>query len=222
MLATSQKKADADGSFNTRIELPQRRSAQPFPSTPSAAPLWTARQTDAARRGSACRARCTALNAVRPRSTANAPALRSASLCHVRRLRSGGSGSCATTDCWARRLRPKNGAGLEADGRHGPGLRQAGRERRLTMDACVMCRRKVQPAENWLKCHLWGGFAMFTGDALASICAPRASSKSRASSGKRAAMLRRSNGRPSKERSDENEMQGSTARKWRGPNYVWA
>jgi hypothetical protein len=24
-----------------------------------------------------------------------------------------------------------------------------------------MCRRKVQPAENWLKCHLWGGFATF-------------------------------------------------------------
>jgi hypothetical protein len=24
-----------------------------------------------------------------------------------------------------------------------------------------MCRRKVQPAENWLKCHLWGGFAIF-------------------------------------------------------------
>jgi len=29
------------------------------------------------------------------------------------------------------------------------------------MDECVMCRRKVQPAENWLKCHLWGGFAIF-------------------------------------------------------------
>jgi hypothetical protein len=29
------------------------------------------------------------------------------------------------------------------------------------MDACVMCRRKVQPSENWLKCHLWGGFAIF-------------------------------------------------------------
>jgi hypothetical protein len=29
------------------------------------------------------------------------------------------------------------------------------------MDACVMCRRKVQPAENWIRCHLWGGFAIF-------------------------------------------------------------
>ncbi len=29
------------------------------------------------------------------------------------------------------------------------------------MDACVMCRRKVQPPENWIRCHLWGGFAIF-------------------------------------------------------------
>ena len=29
------------------------------------------------------------------------------------------------------------------------------------MDACVMCRRNVQQAENWIKCHLWGGFAIF-------------------------------------------------------------
>ncbi|HVB81354.1 MAG TPA: hypothetical protein VNE82_15575 [Candidatus Binataceae bacterium] len=29
------------------------------------------------------------------------------------------------------------------------------------MDTCVMCKRKVQPAENWLKAHLWGGFAIF-------------------------------------------------------------
>jgi hypothetical protein len=42
-----------------------------------------------------------------------------------------------------------------------PGLRQAGEKRRNTMDACVMCRRNVQQAENWIKCHLWGGFAIF-------------------------------------------------------------
>ena len=29
------------------------------------------------------------------------------------------------------------------------------------MDQCVMCRRKVDSAENWIKCHLWGGFAIF-------------------------------------------------------------
>jgi hypothetical protein len=29
------------------------------------------------------------------------------------------------------------------------------------MDTCVMCRRKVEHAENWIKCHLWGGFAIF-------------------------------------------------------------
>jgi hypothetical protein len=87
MLATSQKRANADSSFNIRIELSQRRSPQPIPFVRSAAPLWTARQTDATRRGSGCRSRCIALNTVRRRSTANAPALRSVSLCHVRRLR---------------------------------------------------------------------------------------------------------------------------------------
>jgi hypothetical protein len=29
------------------------------------------------------------------------------------------------------------------------------------MDVCVMCRSKVQPTENWIRCHLWGGFAVF-------------------------------------------------------------
>jgi len=29
------------------------------------------------------------------------------------------------------------------------------------MDLCVMCRSKVQPTENWIRCHLWGGFAVF-------------------------------------------------------------
>ena len=29
------------------------------------------------------------------------------------------------------------------------------------MDPCVMCKRDLQQAENWIKCHLWGGFAIF-------------------------------------------------------------
>ena len=29
------------------------------------------------------------------------------------------------------------------------------------MATCVMCRHKVQPAENWIKAHLWGAFAIF-------------------------------------------------------------
>ena len=29
------------------------------------------------------------------------------------------------------------------------------------MNACVMCRRRVDPVENWIKCHLWGGFGIF-------------------------------------------------------------
>ena len=32
----------------------------------------------------------------------------------------------------------------------------------LKMDACILCGRKVQPAENWMRSdHLWGGFASF-------------------------------------------------------------
>jgi hypothetical protein len=30
-----------------------------------------------------------------------------------------------------------------------------------TMGNCVMCKRNVQSAENWIRCHLWGGFAIF-------------------------------------------------------------
>ena len=29
------------------------------------------------------------------------------------------------------------------------------------MEVCVVCKRKVEPTENWLKAHLWGGFAIF-------------------------------------------------------------
>ena len=29
------------------------------------------------------------------------------------------------------------------------------------MEMCVMCRRKVQQAEHWIRCHLWGAFAIF-------------------------------------------------------------
>jgi hypothetical protein len=54
-----------------------------------------------------------------------------------------------------------------------PGLRQAGAKRRNTLGACVMCRRNVQQAENWIKCHLWGGFAIFHRRCLWRISANR-------------------------------------------------
>jgi hypothetical protein len=28
-------------------------------------------------------------------------------------------------------------------------------------DQCVVCQRKVQRAENYIRCHLWGSFASF-------------------------------------------------------------
>jgi len=29
------------------------------------------------------------------------------------------------------------------------------------MDECVVCRYRVQRAENYVRCHLWGAFATF-------------------------------------------------------------
>jgi hypothetical protein len=34
-------------------------------------------------------------------------------------------------------------------------------KRELKTNACTICGRRVQPTENWLRCHLWGGFASF-------------------------------------------------------------
>jgi hypothetical protein len=31
----------------------------------------------------------------------------------------------------------------------------------LKMNVCIICGRKVQPTENWMRCHLWVGFASF-------------------------------------------------------------
>ena len=31
----------------------------------------------------------------------------------------------------------------------------------LKTDACIICGRRVQPTENWVRCHVWGGFASF-------------------------------------------------------------
>ena len=88
MLAISQKKAALRGSSTTRNELRSKRSALSSRSAERAAPLWTARRKHiAARRRSACRSRFAALDVVRRRFTASAPALRAASLCHACRLR---------------------------------------------------------------------------------------------------------------------------------------
>ena len=88
MLAISQKKAELSGSSTTRNELRSRRSARSSRSTERAAPLWTARRKHiAALHGSACHSRFAALDAVRRRFTASAPALRAAPLCHACRLR---------------------------------------------------------------------------------------------------------------------------------------
>jgi hypothetical protein len=54
------------------------------------------------------------------------------------------------------------------------------------MDQCVMCRRKVDSAENWIKCHLWGGFAIFHWRCFGEYLRAEAKNESNAWSGARA------------------------------------
>ena len=42
-----------------------------------------------------------------------------------------------------------------------PSLWRTRDESRAKTDACIIRGRKVQPTENWLRCHLSGGFASF-------------------------------------------------------------
>jgi hypothetical protein len=88
ILATYQKKADANGSPIACDDLRSKRSALSSRVAERAAPLWTARRNYiAARRRNAGRSRFGAVDVVRRRFTASEPALRAASLCHARRLR---------------------------------------------------------------------------------------------------------------------------------------
>ncbi len=54
------------------------------------------------------------------------------------------------------------------------------------MDECVMCRRKVATVENWIKSHLWGGFAIFHWRCFGEYLRAKAKNKSRAWSGAQA------------------------------------
>ena len=42
-----------------------------------------------------------------------------------------------------------------------PGLSASGPGKELTKMKCVVCEREVADAGNWLKLHLWAGFAVF-------------------------------------------------------------
>jgi hypothetical protein len=129
MPETSQRKAALRGSSTTRNELRLKRSALWTCFAKRAAPLWTARRKHIAARGrSACRSRFAALDVVRRRFTASAPALRAASLCHVRRLRVRRIEIMRNHRLLGEAVAPEKVVrGEKADRRHGPGLRQAGR-----------------------------------------------------------------------------------------------
>jgi hypothetical protein len=34
----------------------------------------------------------------------------------------------------------------------------------MLVQTCVICRREVDPAENWVKCHVWAAFGIFHWD----------------------------------------------------------
>lgn len=55
------------------------------------------------------------------------------------------------------------------------------------MDECVVCQRKVQRTENYVKCHLWGAFATFHWQFFGTYCVARANRKSKVPCGRRAA-----------------------------------
>jgi hypothetical protein len=129
MPETSQRKAALRGSSTTRNVLRSRHSASWSRSAERVASLWTARRKHiAARRRSACRSRSAALDAVRRRFTASAPALRAASLCHVRSLRVRRIGIMRNHRLLGEAVAPEKWCGVKKQiGDMGPGLRQAGR-----------------------------------------------------------------------------------------------
>jgi hypothetical protein len=72
------------------------------------------------------------------------------------------------------------------------------------MEVCVMCKRKVEPTENWIKAHLWGGFGIFHWICFGSSCAQGARNRSRARSGKRTVWRKRI--KPPNRREQEGEV----------------
>jgi|GEM_PF-6618885 len=40
------------------------------------------------------------------------------------------------------------------------------------METCVMCKQKGEPAENWIRCHLSGGFAIFHWRCFSNLLVP--------------------------------------------------
>jgi len=54
-------------------------------------------------------------------------------------------------------------------------------------DQCVVCQRKVQRAENYVKCHLWGAFATFHWPCFGRYLRVKASRRSKKRSGRPAA-----------------------------------
>ncbi len=73
---------------------------------------------------------------------------------------SGGSGLRATLQSGLEGCARRNGAGSRRTA-FALAFDKRAHKGDIAMDECVMCKRKVDVAENWIKCHLWGGFAIF-------------------------------------------------------------
>jgi len=85
-----------------------------------------------------------------------------AALCHARRLRARRIEISRNPPDSGERVAPEKVArgGRQTTNKALPFGKRA-RKGVSKMETCVMCRRKVERAENWIKCHLWGGFAIF-------------------------------------------------------------
>lgn len=142
-----------------RSEQRSRPSPASNRSAERASPLWTARRS-AARPRIACRSRFAALYLVRRCFTASAPALRAASLCHACRLCIRWIAIMRNRPGLGETVAPQQRCGVK-DNRRALADGKRARKGDRPMGTCVMCKRNVQQAENWIRCHLWGGFATF-------------------------------------------------------------
>jgi hypothetical protein len=100
--------------------------------------------------------------------------------------------SRATPQIWVKWLRLKNGAVGQQAKQARLGLRQAGAEKELERWTYALCaNEKVEPTENWIKAHLWGGFAIFHWSCFGEFLRSGSEEQSRAWSGKRTVWRRR-------------------------------
>src|SRR5579863_6222345 len=84
-------------------------------------------------------------------------ALQAASLCHACRLRIRRITIMRNRPGLGETVAPQKWCGVK-DNRRALDDGKRARKGDRPMGTCVTCKRNVQQAENWIRCHLWGGF----------------------------------------------------------------